>query len=52
MKIAIIAHNGKKAEMVALLLEHRELLKNVKLVPTGTTGKHVERAGEKASFRS
>lgn len=45
MKIAIIAHNGKKAEMVALLLEHRELLKNVKLVATGTTGKHVERAG-------
>lgn len=45
MKIAIIAHDGKKAEMVAFLLEYKDHLKKVDLVATGTTGGHVERAG-------
>lgn len=45
MKIAIIAHDGKKAEMVAFLLDHKPILKKVELVATGTTGKHVENAG-------
>lgn len=45
--IAIIAHNGKKAEMVQFLNEHREILqsKEIKLVSTGTTGKKTEAAG-------
>ncbi|MEQ9297290.1 MAG: methylglyoxal synthase [Cyclobacteriaceae bacterium] len=47
MKIAIIAHDGKKAEMVAFLLDHKEILGQVQLVATGTTGKHVENAGLK-----
>lgn len=47
MKIAIIAHDGKKAEMVAFLLDHKEILGRVQLVATGTTGKHVENAGLK-----
>ncbi len=47
MKIAIIAHDGKKAEMVAFLLDHKEILGQVELVATGTTGKHVENAGLK-----
>ena len=47
MKIALIAHDGKKADMVAFLLENKELLKGANLVATGTTGKHVERAGLK-----
>ncbi|MGK7395879.1 MAG: methylglyoxal synthase [Candidatus Cyclobacteriaceae bacterium M3_2C_046] len=49
MRIALIAHDGKKAEMVTFLLENKELLKNAQLVATGTTGKHVERAGLKVN---
>lgn len=47
MKIALIAHDGKKAEMVTFLLENKALLENVEIVATGTTGKHIERAGLK-----
>ncbi|MFT4770788.1 MAG: methylglyoxal synthase [Cryomorphaceae bacterium] len=47
MKLAIIAHDGKKADMVAFLQKNKEFLmrKSVDLVATGTTGTHVERAG-------
>lgn len=45
MTIAIIAHDGKKAEMVAFLLAYKENFKKIKLVSTGTTGGHVEKAG-------
>lgn len=47
MKIAIIAHDGKKAEMVAFLLQYKAYLETVDLVSTGTTGSHMERAGLK-----
>ncbi|MCJ7757744.1 MAG: methylglyoxal synthase [Gillisia sp.] len=47
MTIAIIAHNGKKAEMVQFLNENQEILhsKEIKLVATGTTGAKTEAAG-------
>lgn len=47
MKIALIAHDGKKADMVAFMRDHMDVLKNkqVELIATGTTGKHVELAG-------
>ena len=47
MEIAIIAHDGKKAEMVQFLNENSEILhkKEITLVSTGTTGKKVENAG-------
>jgi methylglyoxal synthase len=45
MKIAIIAHDGKKADMVAFLLENKSYLTKAELVATGTTGKHVENSG-------
>lgn len=47
MNIAIIAHNGKKAEMVQFLNENQEILhsKGINLVATGNTGKKVEAAG-------
>ncbi|MHB1147068.1 MAG: methylglyoxal synthase [Lutibacter sp.] len=47
MEIAIIAHDGKKAEMIQFLMDFKAILiaKNVKLVATGTTGKHAEKAG-------
>jgi len=47
MEIAIIAHDGKKAEMVQFLNEQKEILhkSNITLVSTGTTGSKVEKAG-------
>ena len=47
MEIAIIAHDGKKAEMVQFLNEHSDVLhqKNINLVSTGTTGEKVSKAG-------
>lgn len=47
MEIALIAHDGKKAEMVQFLNEHKDILlqKNISLVSTGTTGKKVKKAG-------
>lgn len=43
--IALIAHDGKKAEMVAFVKDHIESLKKVKLVATGTTGTYVQQTG-------
>lgn len=45
MNIALISHDGKKADMVAFLLENKEFLRNSTLVATGTTGSHIEKAG-------
>lgn len=45
--IAIIAHDGKKPEMVQFLNGNRETLKSnkIKLIATGTTGAKTEAAG-------
>ncbi|MEZ5042546.1 MAG: methylglyoxal synthase [Saprospiraceae bacterium] len=47
MTIAIIAHDGKKADMVGFIKDHIELFrqKSINLIATGTTGLHLERAG-------
>jgi len=47
MTIAIIAHDGKKADMVAFIKDHVDVLqqKSITLIATGTTGSHLERAG-------
>ena len=47
MTIAIVAHDGKKPEMVGFIKDHLDLLKSQKitLVATGTTGTHVQNAG-------
>jgi len=37
--VALIAHDGKKDEMIAFALEHREVLERYELIATGTTGK-------------
>ena len=49
MEIAIVAHDGKKPEMVQFLNEQSEVLKrkDISLVSTGTTGLKVEKAGFK-----
>ena len=47
MTIAIIAHNGKKADMVGFVKDHLDLFKHkhIELIATGTTGSHLEKAG-------
>ena len=47
MTIAIIAHDGKKADMVAFIKDHTELFqkKHIQLIATGTTGSRLEKAG-------
>lgn len=47
MEIAIIAHDGKKAEMVQFLNQYKEKLqeKNITIISTGTTGGKVEKVG-------
>lgn len=43
--IALIAHDGKKAEMVGFVKDHIELLRKAKLVATGTTGTYIQQTG-------
>jgi methylglyoxal synthase len=47
MKIALIAHDGKKADMVHFLSGFKDILhqSDVELVATGTTGSHIQKAG-------
>ncbi len=45
LRIAMIAHNGKKADMVNFLLTHKELFSHSKLIATATTGSFLEKAG-------
>ncbi|MDD3962436.1 MAG: methylglyoxal synthase [Bacteroidales bacterium] len=47
MRLAVIAHDGKKAEMVAFLNRHIQFLlkKDIQIIATGTTGKHALQAG-------
>ncbi len=40
--LALIAHDGKKADMVAFALENKEYLTDYKLVATSTTGRMIE----------
>lgn len=45
INIALIAHDGKKPEMVSFVLGHREFLNGTKIFATGTTGSHIEKEG-------
>ena len=49
MEIAIIAHDGKKADMVQFLNKNKSILsiENIKIIATGTTGGRAEAAGFK-----
>ena len=49
MEIALIAHNGKKVEMVSFILQNKHLLEGINLSATGTTGGHIENAGFKVT---
>ncbi|MFD2599237.1 methylglyoxal synthase [Sphingobacterium corticis] len=43
--IALVAHDGKKAEMVAFVKDHKEALSNANIIATGTTGTYVKQTG-------
>lgn len=45
LKIALIAHDGKKPEMVSFVMNNREFLENSELHTTGTTGTKIEAEG-------
>lgn len=47
MNIAIIAHDNKKADMVAFVMKRMGFFKKpgTKIYATGTTGKHIQHAG-------
>ena len=45
MNIALIAHDGKKPEMVAFVIHNKTYLSGATLYATGTTGGHIEAAG-------
>lgn len=47
MKLAVIAHDGKKAEMVSFLMKNLNTLHsaNIQIIATGTTGQHAQNAG-------
>ena len=52
MKLALIAHDGKKASMVAFVMKRMNFFKrkDVELVGTGTTGTMVQNAGLKVDL--
>lgn len=43
--LALIAHDGKKAEMVAFVKDHLHFLQKAKLIATGTTGSYIQQTG-------
>jgi len=45
--LALIAHDGKKAEMVGFVKDNFEAIQRFKLVATGTTGRYLQEAGLK-----
>ena len=51
MEIAIIAHDGKKEDIVKFLIKNREVLQQekIKFIATGTTGGRAEAAGFKTT---
>jgi len=45
INIALIAHDGKKSDMVSFILNYKELLHGMKIFATGTTGSKIETEG-------
>ena len=43
--IALIAHDGKKADMVKFVMDHKDILSQYKLHATGTTGQKIAETG-------
>ena len=50
-QIALIAHDEKKEDLIEFAREHQEVLKQYKLIATGTTGKRLNEETELAVER-
>jgi methylglyoxal synthase len=49
--LALIAHDGKKADMVAFAMTHKDVLARYELIGTGTTGRMIrEKTGLKVQL--
>jgi methylglyoxal synthase len=49
INIALIAHDGKKPEMVSFVVRNKEFLSKTNIVATGTTGGLIEKEGFKVN---
>lgn len=45
ISIGLIAHDGKKPEMVSFVVANKSFLTKTKIFATGTTGGHIEKEG-------
>ena len=45
IRIGLIAHDGKKPEMVSFVVANKKFLSQTKIFATGTTGGHIEKEG-------
>jgi len=45
MRIALIAHDGKKADLVSFILQNKDVIEKCSLYGTGTTSSHIKNAG-------
>jgi methylglyoxal synthase len=45
INIGLIAHDGKKPEMVSFVVSQKKILHHAKIYATGTTGGHIAREG-------
>jgi len=45
ISISLIAHDGKKPEMVSFVMKHKEFLSKCSIYATGTTGSFIEKEG-------
>lgn len=45
MRVALIAHDGKKAELVSFVLQNKDLFEMHSLFATKTTGSHLQQTG-------
>jgi methylglyoxal synthase len=45
MRIAVIAHDNKKADLVAFVMKRLDFFSKSEIIATGTTGTHIEHAG-------
>ena len=45
LNIALIAHDGKKPEMVSFVIKNKKFLDGTTIYATGTTGGHIEKEG-------
>lgn len=48
-RIALIAHDGKKADMVGFVKDNLRQISRFQVIATGTTGRYLEEAGLKVS---